>query len=143
MSGGQDLAEPPGQPFTVVAPVVNNQTFDTNLTTLLGAGPTPPAIPDPEPLSDNRDNRWDLGLVHWITGNNVNISIEVRRSLSVDGEISLYLPAPFVIAAGDTGKIFTGCDKTTTACSKRYENIVNFIGEPFVASELETDPGNT
>lgn len=142
LSGGQDLTEPPGQLFTVVAPIVNNQTFDTNLTTLLGAGPVPPAIPDPEPLSDNRDNRWDLGLVHWITGNNADISIEVRRSLSLDGEISLYLPAPFVIQVGDTGKIFTGCDKTTTACFNRYDNMVNFRGEPFVASELETNPGN-
>ncbi len=81
------------------------------------------------------DDFWKLGVVHWLTGNNAGIAIEVSSSVSVDGEIVLFLPTPLDIEVGDTGEIWPGCDKTIQTCIQRYANVVNFRGEPFAPQE--------
>ncbi len=81
------------------------------------------------------DDFWKLGIIRFLTGNNAGISIEISSSTSVDGEITMFLPAPLVMQIGDTGEAFPGCDKTIETCIKRFGNVINFRGEPFAPQE--------
>lgn len=81
------------------------------------------------------DDFWKLGVVRFITGNNAGVSIEVMASKTADGEISMFLPAPLTMQAGDTGEIWPGCDKTLLTCRNRFDNVINFRGEPFAPQE--------
>jgi uncharacterized phage protein (TIGR02218 family) len=39
---------------------------------------------------------------------------------------------PYPITAGDSYTLQQGCDKTIGTCSNRYNNAINFRGEPHV-----------
>lgn len=73
---------------------------------------------------------FDGGLLTWVTGANAGLKQEVK-SLSA-GTATLYLPAGEDIAEDDTFTVRAGCDKSPTSCHTRFNNIVNFRGEPFV-----------
>jgi uncharacterized phage protein (TIGR02218 family) len=45
--------------------------------------------------------------------------------------VTLHLPFPFAVTAGDVGVLTAGCDRSVTACVG-YDNIVNFRGEPYI-----------
>lgn len=84
---------------------------------------------------------WTLGVLHWLTGNNAGIAMEVRKSTMGDLSIETFLPSPFPVQVGDTGEVWPGCDKSTTMCHDRYDNILNYRGEPFIAPP-ETTSGS-
>ncbi len=42
------------------------------------------------------------------------------------------MPMPNSITAGDTFNAIAGCDKTFDACVSKFNNAVNFRGEPYV-----------
>jgi uncharacterized phage protein (TIGR02218 family) len=48
------------------------------------------------------------------------------------GIVTLALPMEFPIVAGDTYTITAGCDKQFGTCKARYNNVVNFRGEPYI-----------
>lgn len=96
--------------FTVTA-LTNRQKFNTDLT--------------------DGDGHWNFGYVVFTSGDNNGVALEVAKSLHAGGEIKLQLILPFELQVGDTGTIYPGCNKTIASC-KRYDNILNFRGEPFV-----------
>lgn len=73
---------------------------------------------------------FDFGLVTWVTGLNAGFSMEVRSY--VPGQIVLQLPMPYAITIGDTFNIRAGCDKSQPTCFDRFNNVINFRGEPFL-----------
>lgn len=75
-------------------------------------------------------NYFNLGLLTFKTGNNANLSREVKSSNG--SAIVCELPFPFDIEAGDTYDLWRGCDKQFSTCKNTYNNIVNFRGEPYV-----------
>lgn len=77
------------------------------------------------------DEFWTLGVLRFTSGNNVGVSIEVRKSTSATKSIELFLPSPFVMAPGDEGEIWPGCDKSPRMCDDRYDNMTNYRGENF------------
>ena len=88
------------------------------------------------------DDYWNEGVILFETGPSTGIAAEITQSLAT-GRIDLYLPLPFGVAVGNTGTIWPGCDKTFTTCQQRYQNIVNFRGEPFMAVRAALlDEGN-
>ena len=73
------------------------------------------------------------GVVTWLTGDNAGYLMEVG---SFDGTaIVLFENMPYEIQVGDTFSIVPGCNHTISVCYSKYNNIVNFNGEPFM-------PGN-
>lgn len=70
------------------------------------------------------------GVVEWQTGDNTGFSVEVRTYTTPTGVI-LFEPTPFDINVGDTFTITPGCDKTLATCRTRFNNVLNFQGEPF------------
>ena len=91
-------------------------------------------------LTDNRvfadssrveDNGYfNYGKITFTSGNNDGLSMEVKAY--ADGEIELVLPMSYAILIGDTYSLEVGCDKIISTCVAKFNNAVNFRGEPFV-----------
>lgn len=106
--------------FTITA-VTSQSIFEASITNTTGL--------------THVDDFWKLGVLRFLTGNNVGVAVEVSSSLVASGEITLFVPAPLPLQVGDTGEIWPGCDKTVNTCRDRFENMINFQGEPFAPSE--------
>jgi len=74
---------------------------------------------------------FNQGKVTFISGLNAGISMEVKE-FSAGGKITLVLPLPFSVIAGDSYTMSAGCDKTFQTCVGLYNNALNFRGEPHV-----------
>lgn len=76
------------------------------------------------------DGYWTGGLIAWTSGANAGRKMEVRSFAS--GAFDLFLPMPSTIAVGDEYAVQPGCDKAFSTCRARFNNAVNFRGEPHV-----------
>jgi len=70
------------------------------------------------------------GKVTFLTGANAGYSTEVKSF--APGVVTVALPFPFPVAPGDTYTIYAGCDRLLSTCKTRFNNVVNFRGEPYV-----------
>lgn len=66
----------------------------------------------------------------WLSGKNIGLKMEIK-SFS-NGMVTLVLPMPFVISTDDEFTIIAGCDKASRTCIEKFNNIINFRGEPDV-----------
>jgi uncharacterized phage protein (TIGR02218 family) len=78
------------------------------------------------------DGYFNGGCLTWLTGANAGDSVEVK-TFSASGEVLvLYLKAREPITVGDTFKVAPGCDKLISTCRSKFNNVVNFRGEPYI-----------
>lgn len=70
------------------------------------------------------------GLLTFTSGANSGLSMEVRDFSN--GRFSLFLPMPKPIAEGDAYTVIAGCDKNFETCVGKFDNAMNFRGEPHV-----------
>ena len=78
---------------------------------------------------------FTFGKITFSSGANNGLAMEVkeyRHSEAVGGQVTLALPMPYPILAGDSYTLIKGCDKTLSTCFGRFNNVVNFRGEPLV-----------
>lgn len=83
-------------------------------------------------------NDWlNGGAVLFETGDNAGRAIEVRDFIegASTQDIELISDMPSVIQVGDKLRVFPGCDKTNPICISKFNNGINFVGEPFVPGE--------
>ncbi|SDR47050.1 DUF2163 domain-containing protein [Paraburkholderia tuberum] len=73
---------------------------------------------------------FSFGTVRWTSGANAGYSFNVRTFSP--GVVTLSLPTPFPISAGDQYVITAGCDRQIGTCVARWNNVVNFRGEPYI-----------
>jgi uncharacterized phage protein (TIGR02218 family) len=110
---------------TVASVVTQNKVFTFSEAT----SGTPP----------NDTGYYNGGKVVWKTGNNVGVTSQIithAHSASTH-TVTLFVPTPYSMQAGDTFDIIVGCDKTTTTCKARFNNIVEFGGFPFIKPEQQ------
>ena len=81
------------------------------------------------------DYYFDYGIISFTSGANSGRSYEIKQFLHTDGKIIPFLPIPFPVVVGDTFTATAGCDGIKSTCITKFNNIVNFRGEPDV-------PGN-
>lgn len=79
---------------------------------------------------------WNGGLVEWTSGANLGRKMEVKSFSG--GVFTLFLPMPGVITASDDYSLQPGCDKSFATCKNRYNNVLNFRGEPNVPGTDKT-----
>src|SRR5690625_665860 len=106
-------------------------TLATTVTGTGGGGPF--EGPDPQVLAvaaTIEDGAYDCGGVTFTGGANAGFSFEIRESLG--GRLHLFERPPHPVALGDAITVVPGCDKTAETCRRRYANLVNFRGEPFL-----------
>lgn len=84
------------------------------------------------------------GVITWITGDNTGLSMEVKDYNSTTKEVKLFKPMAYPIKFGDTFYVVPGCNHlylgsagtvATGHCASRFNNAINFQGEPFVPTE--------
>ena len=78
---------------------------------------------------------YSFGVITFTSGDNDGLSMEIKEYLynaASGGRMVLALPMPFAIDAGDSYSLTKGCDKTIKTCFERFDNVVNFRGEPNV-----------
>jgi uncharacterized phage protein (TIGR02218 family) len=75
---------------------------------------------------------FDWGIVEFLDGPNRGRRIEVDLFVSGTGKITTKLPFPYLPETGQIIRIVAGCDKNRTTCHSKFDNIINFRGEPDV-----------
>ncbi len=70
--------------------------------------------------------------LEFTSGYNSGVSLEVNDWNSNTNEFHFWLPAPYLISAGDLYKITAGCDKRFLTCKDRFNNTKNFGGFPYL-----------
>jgi uncharacterized phage protein (TIGR02218 family) len=75
------------------------------------------------------DDYWTGGLLSMTSGANAGYAREVASSTAA-GVLEVFEPFPHPLAAGDDYSLSPGCDKRLATCIARYDNAVNFRGEP-------------
>nr|CAX84100.1 uncharacterized protein, phage-related [uncultured bacterium] len=76
---------------------------------------------------------YDGGLVTFTSGDCSGLKMEVKSSNGAS--VTLFMPMPRAIAVGDTFTLQPGCDRRVETCRQRFDNLVNFRGEPFVPGQ--------
>lgn len=101
--------------------VTNNLTFKCNDTT--------------NPLIFAKATGWfDYGSIEILSGENSGYKGEVKTSTknASDTTFKLQIPTPFLLSAGDTFLVKTGCDKRLSVCKAKFDNVINFQGFPYI-----------
>lgn len=76
------------------------------------------------------DAYFDYGLITWTGGLNVGLSMEVKTYTT--GAVLLQLPMPYSVQVGDSFSIVAGCAKRIIEdCKTKFNNVINFRGEPY------------
>lgn len=81
------------------------------------------------------DDWFALGALTFETGLNEGVSIEVRQWVQSTKEITLFLPTFFDIQVGDKVRVYPGCDHLIATCSTKFDNVINFRGEPLIPGQ--------
>lgn len=118
---------------TFVATYVDANHFTINADTSVATGGYSPYTSGGTATLMPQSEYFQNGLVTWTSGLNNSLSMEVK--LYNIGYVELFQPMAYAISAGDTYSIKAGCDKQLQTCIKRFNNVINFRGEPFI-------PGN-
>jgi uncharacterized phage protein (TIGR02218 family) len=83
----------------------------------------------------NEENFYfNFGEITFISGNNTGLCFQVKNFKN--GEIELNLPSIYKLAVGDTYAIIAGCDKNFSSCVTKFNNALNFRGEPYISKVL-------
>lgn len=74
------------------------------------------------------------GRVRWLSGANDAVDIDILTSSYTNAivQIGLRAPTPKNVIVGDRLEVTSGCDKRFDTCRLRFNNRLNFRGEPFV-----------
>jgi len=76
------------------------------------------------------DDWFHYGRLRWLTGANAGLDFEVKAHLAGDLTLNTAPPAP--IQTGDRFETHAGCDKRLATCRDKFDNVLNFRGEPFI-----------
>lgn len=74
---------------------------------------------------------FDLGTVTFTSGQNSGFKRTVK-AWTTGGNFTLLVPLPFTPVAADTFTIYPGCDKMQSTCQNKFNNLVNFRGQPYI-----------
>lgn len=73
------------------------------------------------------DGYFDFGEIHFTTGANAGLGVEISKNA---GQVlTLFLPMPADIAVGDGVAVIAGDDKLLRTCWEKFNNAVNHGGE--------------
>ena len=73
---------------------------------------------------------YDMGGVVFTSGINAGVSRTVKKHTT--GQLVFALPLPYEPEVGDTFMAYPGCNHTMAMCQTKFNNLINFSGEPFV-----------
>jgi uncharacterized phage protein (TIGR02218 family) len=77
---------------------------------------------------------FTFGKVTWTSGENAGYAMEIKTH-ATGGVMTLALPMPYAIAAGDGYSLVPGCDKLLATCISKFSNVKRFVGEPHLPGQ--------
>jgi uncharacterized phage protein (TIGR02218 family) len=80
------------------------------------------------------DQFYRDGAVIFTSGDNIGRVVPIADYRASDRRIVLLTPTPFDIALNDTVIVQVGCDGLIGTCRDKFNNILNFGGDPFAPS---------
>ena len=74
------------------------------------------------------------GVLVWTSGLNNGFESVVKTHVIGGGQhvFELFLPTNLAMNVGDTFTVYAGCNKTTTQCKDKFNNIINYGGFPHI-----------
>ena len=123
---------------------IDGDTYDIQYTSLLAVGTTVSTrqtiyVPEtywtgqltPKLVPPN--GYFNNGTITSTSGANEGLSREILKSSTnnIDVKFALKRPFPFAVAVSDEFTVTAGCNRTVEDCRK-YGNIINFRGEPYI-----------
>jgi uncharacterized phage protein (TIGR02218 family) len=78
---------------------------------------------------------YNFGTMRFISGENKGESFEIKNFR--DKTFEVVLPPMFRLVVGDQYEAITGCDKTFSTCVNKFNNAINFRGEPSISSVIK------
>ena len=85
---------------------------------------------DLDGISAFADGWFAGGVLTVESGANAGVSRDVVDWVQATRTLSLFLPLPYPLEAGDTVLVQPGCDKRRETCKTKFSNLLNFRGEP-------------
>jgi len=88
------------------------------------------------------DDYFGEGVLTWTTGSNAGLSSKIKAHEQSDGKIVLLTPMPTNVEVGDAFTALAGCRKRLADCRDKWNNVLNFQGEPHrpLIDELTRNP---
>ncbi len=83
-----------------------------------------------DPSRVESESYFAFGEIAFSTGLNAGRTTEIRSSIA--NVIELMLPLPDPLQVGDKYTIIAGCDKQFSTCITKFNNALNFRGEPHI-----------
>jgi uncharacterized phage protein (TIGR02218 family) len=77
------------------------------------------------------DDYYKDGEATFTTGDNAGVTRMLIRSRNGTREFTAFIPFPRPIQAGDTFTVRPGCDGQKMTCKNKWNNLVQFGGDPF------------
>lgn len=89
------------------------------------------------------DDWFNHGVVHWETGNNAGLGMEIKDWTQSSGNVVLFLPMNRTIVVGDKVRIFPGCARYLSLCRDKFDNVRQYRGFPHIPGQdfMNTYPG--
>ena len=79
---------------------------------------------------------FTYGLCRFTSGPNNAIAMEVaQHTQGAPTLVALFEPMPYPVVAGDTVTLTPGCDRRFATCIARFNNAINFRGEPHLPGQ--------
>lgn len=86
------------------------------------------------------DGYFSQGSLLFTSGKNYGRKYNVKESR--EGKISLDFIIDLKIAIGDEYQVIAGCDKAINTCINKFNNAINFRGEPYIPSRHKLVAGD-
>ena len=94
-------------------------------------------------LAGTQSNDWYKGgMLTWTSGNNNTYTMEVKDYTDLAGTLKLHMRMVNEIQVGDTFTVYPGCDKSLNHCKVKFNNVVNYRGEPLIPGLNRLISGN-
>jgi len=77
---------------------------------------------------------FEHGAITFLDGANAGLTMEIKAFVA-GGSFELWLPTPMVIATGTAYRARAGCDKRLETCIGKFDNVLNFRGEPHIPGQ--------
>lgn len=74
------------------------------------------------------------GSIEWTVGANAGTVSAIQSYGAANRQIRLLIPTTFPISVNDQGIVDIGCDGLVTTCRTKFNNVLNFGGDPFAPS---------
>ena len=91
-------------------------------------------------VSDSKavDDWFNGGALIFEEGDNSGVVREIVDWVQSSGRVTTFLPFPATPVVGQRVRVYPGCDKRLSTCRDRFDNVLNFRGEPFIPGPDQT-----